>query len=499
MNKNFLKFSDQEIRRRKKLDVIIKIGINPYPSEEYNVNATSKYVIKYYEYGKNVIISGRIIRMRKMGKASFIEIKDNHGLIQIYLKRDSISEFKTKYDFFLKKLLDIGDIIGIKGFLFKTKSNKITVHAVDIKLLSKCLRVLPNVKKDETGKVHDSFEESEQRYRMRYLDLIVNDKTKKLFIKRTKIIQYIRNYLNNKGYLEVETPVLQSITGGAIARPFITHHNALNIPLYLRISNELFLKKLIVGGLESVYEFSRNFRNEGIDKNHNPEFTILELYVSYKDYFWMMNFIEKLLEYLCIKLYNKKLLKINNKLISFKTPFKKITILDSIKENTGFDLSGLNEKNIINICKKLQLKIDKNMGKAKLIEQIFSEKCEKKYINPTFIMDFPIEMSPLTKKHRSKKGLTERFELIINGNEIANSYSELNDPIDQLKRFREQIKLFEKGDNEAMLIDWEFIRSLEFGMPPCAGIGIGIDRLIMLLTNNKCIQEVLFFPQMRPI
>ncbi|WP_375323075.1 lysine--tRNA ligase [Candidatus Karelsulcia muelleri] len=493
MNKNFIKLSDQEIIRRKKLYEIIKLGINPYPSEEYYVNATSIYLMKFYEYGKNVIISGRIIRMRIMGKASFIEMKDKHGIIQIYLKRDSIKN----YDIFFKKLLDIGDIIGIKGFLFKTKSNNTTVHAKKIKLLSKCLRVLPHVKQDETGKVHDSFSESEQRYRMRYLDLIVNDKTKYIFIKRTKIIQYIRNYLNKKGYLEVETPILQSIPGGAIARPFITHHNTLNIPLYLRISNELFLKKLIVGGLESVYEFSRNFRNEGIDKIHNTEFTILELYVSYKDYFWMMIFIEKMLEYLCVKIHNKKFIKIGYNIINFNIPFKKITILDSIKENTGYDLYGMDEKNIIKICKKINVKIDNSMGKGKIIDIIFSEKCEKKYINPTFIMDHPIEMSPLTKIHRSKKGLTERFELIINGNEIANSYSELNNPIDQLKRFREQIKLYNKGDNEAMLIDCNFIRSLEFGMPPCAGIGIGIDRLIMLLTNKKCIQDVLFFPQIK--
>ncbi|WP_185858768.1 lysine--tRNA ligase [Blattabacterium cuenoti] len=489
--------SEQQIIRIKKIDQLKSLGINPYPSEEYIVNDTIFNIKKIFTEKKTISIAGRLMRFRILGKASFGEIKDHTGCIQIYFSKDHLSSDKMgkedTYNIFLKKLIDIGDIIGVKGFLFKTKMDEITVHVDKLTLLSKSIRPLPQVKIDKNKKIHDAFSNTEQRYRMRYVDLIVNDHVKDIFFKRTRIIQNIRNFLDEKGYLEVDTPVLQSIPGGAIARPFETYHNTLGIPLYLRIANELYLKRLIIGGFHGVYEFSRNFRNEGMDRIHNPEFTVLELYVAYKDYYWMMNFTEKLMKYI----WNK--FKKNNH-ISFKTPFPRISILDSIKKYTGFDLQEMEKEELRIVCKKLHIEENVKMSKSKLIDNIFEEKCEKNYINPTFIIDFPIEMSPLTKKHRCKKNLSERFELIINGQEIANAYSELNDPIDQMYRFREQIKSIKNGDkkDESMSIDKDFIRALEFGMPPTAGIGIGIDRLVMLLTQNNSIQEVLLFPQMRP-
>ncbi|MGX7638295.1 lysine--tRNA ligase [Candidatus Karelsulcia muelleri] len=487
-----LRISDQNLIRIKKLKKLNQININPYPSEEYPINSNSKKIINNYKNKNKVLVAGRIIRIRIMGKASFIEIKDKEGLIQIYISINNFYTGKNIYNLFLKKLLDIGDIIWLKGYLFKTKNNKISVYAKKINLLSKCLHTLPNVKKDKSGNTFDSFSNNEKRHRMKYVDLIVNDEIKNVFFTRIKIISFIRNYLNKRNYLEVETPILQAIPGGAIARPFITYHNTLKSTFYLRISNELYLKKLLVGGLEKVYEFSRNFRNEGIDKNHNPEFTILELYVAYKDYYWMMKFTEKFLKKICLKFS-----KVGKKYLHLISHFKKITFFEAIKIYTGFDLSNLIETEIIKICKEINVKIDNKMKKGQLLDQIFSQKCEKQIIQPTFIIDFPIEMSPLAKKHRFKNGLSERYELIINGVEIANSYSELNDPIDQFKRFKRQIKLYNKVESENMLIDKDFILSLEYGMPPCTGIGFGIDRLIMLFTNQRNIQEVLFFPQMR--
>ncbi|UOQ27805.1 Lysine--tRNA ligase (Lys-tRNA) [Candidatus Karelsulcia muelleri] len=487
-----LRIYDQNLIRIKKLKKLNKININPYPSEEYPINSNSKKIINNYKKNKKVIVAGRIIRIRIMGKASFIEIKDKEGLIQIYISINNFYTGKNIYNLFLKKLLDIGDIIWLKGYLFKTKNNQISVYAKKINLLSKCLHTLPNVKKDKSGNTFDSFSNNEKRHRMKYVDLIVNDEIKTVFFTRIKIISFIRNYLNKRNYLEVETPILQAIPGGAIARPFITYHNTLKSTFYLRISNELYLKKLLVGGLEKVYEFSRNFRNEGIDKNHNPEFTILELYVAYKDYYWMMKFTEKFLQKICLKF-----AKVGKQSLHLISPFKKITFFEAIKIYTGFDLSNLIETEIRKICKEINVKIDNKMKKGQLLDQIFSQKCEKKIIQPTFIIDFPLEMSPLAKKHRFKNGLSERYELIINGVEIANSYSELNDPIDQFKRFKRQIKLYNKVESENMLIDKDFILSLEYGMPPCSGIGFGIDRLIMLFTNQRNIQEVLFFPQMR--
>ncbi|WP_185853587.1 lysine--tRNA ligase [Blattabacterium cuenoti] len=493
--------SEQQIIRRKKLDQLKLLGINPYPSEEYNVTAFICNILKNFtETEKETIsIAGRLMRLRILGKASFGEIKDHTGCIQIYFSKDHLDSDKMgkedTYNIFLKKLIDIGDIIGVTGFLFKTKMNEITIHAHKLTLLSKSIRPLPQVKVDKKNKkTYDAFSNTEQRYRMRYVDLIVNDHVKEIFLKRTRIIQKIRNFLDDKGYLEVDTPILQSIPGGAIARPFETYHNTLGIPLYLRIANELYLKRLIIGGFHGVYEFSRNFRNEGMDRIHNPEFTVLELYIAYKDYYWMMNFTERLMK--CI--WNKFQEKENNH-INFQTPFPRIPILDSIKKYTGFNLEKMEEKELRKVCQKLHIEENVKMSKAKLIENIFEEKCEKNYINPTFIIDYPVEMSPLTKKHRHKKNLSERFELIINGQEIANAYSELNDPIDQLNRLREQMKLSEKNTkDESMSIDQDFIRALEFGMPPTAGIGIGIDRLVMLLTQKNSIQEVLLFPQMRP-
>ena len=493
--------TEQEKIRREKLEELKKLGIDPYPAELYPVTNFSSDLISKYEDKKQVVIAGRIMSRRIQGNASFAEILDSRGRIQVYFNRDEICEGddKTKYNLVYKKLLDIGDIIGINGELFKTKVGEITVLVKDFKILNKSLRPLPLPKVDSKGKEYDSFTDLEQRYRQRYVDLIVNPSVKETFIKRTKIINSIRNFLNNKDYLEVETPILQPIPGGATARPFITHHNALDIPLYLRISDELFLKKLIVGGFEAVYEFSRDFRNEGMDRNHNPEFTILELYVAYKDYFWMMELTESLIEKVCLEIYGKTKVEFDSKKIDFKAPYERISITDAIIKFTGYDISGKNESELRSKCRDLSIDIDDSMGEGKLIDAIFGNKCEKNFINPTFITDYPKSMSPLTKEHRSNSNLTERFELIVNGMEIANAYSELNDPIDQLKRFEDQLELSRKGDDEAMFIDMDFIKSLEFGMPPTSGIGIGIDRLVMLLTNKTSIQEVLFFPQMKPV
>ena len=494
------KFSEQEKIRRDKLNSLLKMGINPYPPELFPVNFYSNDLPKKYKEGKKVIVAGRLMSRRIQGKASFAELLDSKGKIQLYFNRDEIclNEDKTLYNEVYKKLLDIGDIIGLEGNLFITKVGEMTVLVKKFKILNKSLRPLPLTKVDSEGNKYDEFTDPEQRYRQRYVDLIVNSNVKETFIKRTKITNFIRDFLNARKYLEVETPVLQPIPGGASARPFITHHNALNIPLYLRIANELYLKRLIVGGFEGVYEFSKDFRNEGMDKNHNPEFTILELYVAYKDYFWMMEMTEKLLEDLAIHVNNSDSVKVGENLINFKSPYPRIPIFDSIKTHTGIDISKMNENELRTTAKKLNVEIDETMGEGKIIDAIFGEKCEHHYINPTFIIDYPKSMSPLTKEHRSNPNLTERFELMINGQELANAYSELNNPIDQKERFEEQLKLSKKGDNEAMFIDHDFLKALEFGMPPTSGIGIGIDRLVMILTNNRSIQEVLFFPQMKP-
>ena len=495
-----MKLSEQEKIRREKLAELINLGINPYPAKLYPVDHQSQDIKTKFSENKKVVIAGRIMSRRIQGNASFAEILDNQGKIQVYFNRDIIckGENKEKYNTIYKKLLDIGDIIGIEGELFTTKVGEKTVLVKDFTLLNKSLRPLPLPKEDSDGKTYDEFNDTEQRYRQRYVDLIVNPHVKDTFIKRTKIINLIRDFLNNKGYLEVETPILQTIPGGANARPFITHHNTLDIPLYLRIANELFLKRLIVGGFDAVYEFSRDFRNEGMDKNHNPEFTILELYVAYKDYFWMMELTESLLEKVCIELNGDSSIIFDSKKISFRKPFQRISIYDAIKKYTGYDISNMKQDELRDICHKMEIETTDEMGEGKLIDAIFGNKCEKEIINPTFIVDYPKSMSPLTKEHRDNPNLTERFELIINGMEIANAYSELNDPIDQLNRFEEQLKLSEKGDEEAMFIDHDFIRSLEYGMAPTSGIGIGIDRLIMLMTGNTSIQEVLFFPQMKP-
>lgn len=496
--------SEQEIIRRQSLEELRKLGIDPYPAPLYPVNAYAADIKanfeKHPENYTDVCLAGRLMSRRIMGKASFAELKDSSGRIQIYLNRDEIcpGEDKELYNTVFKRLLDLGDFIGVKGYVFKTQVGEISVHVKELVLLSKSLRPLPVVKIDAEGKVHDAFSDPELRYRMRYVDLVVNEHVKETFIKRTRMINSIREFLNAQGALEVDTPVLQSIPGGAAARPFITHHNALDIPLYLRIANELYLKRLIVGGFDWVYEFSRNFRNEGMDRTHNPEFTILEFYVAYKDYFWMMEQTERLLEKVCLDVNGTTEVPVGDKIISFKAPFRRVTLYDAIQEHTGIDISGMDEAALREVCKKLHIETDASMGRGKLIDEIFSEACEKHFIQPTFIIDYPIEMSPLTKKHRSKEGLVERFELMVNGKEIANAYSELNDPIDQYERFLEQVKLMERGDDEAMFIDHDFIRAMEFGMPPMSGIGIGIDRLAMLMTNQSTIQEVLFFPQMRP-
>ena len=493
--------SEQEIIRREKLEKIRELGINPYPADIYPVTHLSQQIKSNFIENKKVVIAGRLMSRRIQGKASFAELLDSKGKIQVYFNRDEIcpGEDKMKYNELYKKLLDIGDFIGIEGELFTTQVGEKTVLVKDFKLLSKSIRPLPLPKTDSEGNIYDEFNDPEQRYRMRYVDLIVNQHVKETFIKRSKIVSSIREFLLDLNYLEVETPILQPIPGGAAAKPFVTHHNALNIPLYMRIANELYLKRLIVGGFDGVFEFAKDFRNEGMDRTHNPEFTNLEFYVAYKDYNWMMKTTEKLLEKVALDLYGDSKVNYDDNSIEFKGPYKKISILDSIKENTGFDLSNSSEEETFKIAKELGVEVDETMGKGKLIDEIFGDKCESKYIQPTFIIDHPKEMSPLTKEHRTNPELTERFELLINGSEIANSYSELNDPIDQLNRFEDQLKLSEKGDEEAMFIDHDFVKSLEYGMPPTSGIGIGIDRLVMLLTNNRSIQEVLFFPQMKPL
>ena len=499
---NILELSEQEIIRRESLNEIRSMGIEPYPAAEYPTNAFSTdilYEFKDEEEPREVCIAGRMMSRRVMGKASFIELQDSKGRIQVYITRDDIcpGENKEGYNVLFKRLLDIGDFVGIKGYVFRTQTGEITVHAKELTILSKSIRPLPIVKYKD-GVAYDKFEDPELRYRQRYVDLVVNDEVKEIFIKRNKIYSSMREYFNSKGYMEVETPVLQSIPGGAAARPFITHHNALDIPLYLRIANELYLKRLIVGGFEGVYEFSKNFRNEGMDRTHNPEFTCMEIYVSYKDYNWMMSFTEQMLEKIAMDVNGTTEVKVGDNIINFKAPFRRVPMLEAIKEFTGYDLNGKSEEEIFAICKELKMEVDETMGKGKLIDEIFGEFCEGNYIQPTFITDYPIEMSPLCKRHRNNPELTERFELMVNGKELCNAYSELNDPIDQAERFQEQLRLSEKGDDEAMFIDQDFIRALEYGMPPTSGMGIGMDRLAMLMTGQAAIQEVLFFPQMRP-
>ncbi|MEQ8218501.1 MAG: lysine--tRNA ligase [Arenibacter sp.] len=495
-----MQLSEQEVIRREKLGKLRELGIDPYPAALYPVNSTSKNAKENYEEGKKVVLSGRLMSRRIQGKASFAELQDSEGRIQVYFNRDEIctGDDKTLYNDVYKKLLDIGDIIGIEGELFTTQVGEKTVMVRNFTLLSKSLRPLPLPKVDADGKVYDEFNDPELRYRQRYVDLVVNPSVKKNFIKRTKITNSIRQFFNDAGYLEVETPILQPIPGGAAARPFMTHHNALNIPLYLRVANELYLKRLIVGGFDGVYEFAKDFRNEGMDRTHNPEFTVMELYVAYKDYNWMMDMTEKLLEKVAIDSNGTSKVTVGKNEIEFKAPYPRVPILEAIKIHTGFDVAGMNEVELREVAKKLNIEVDDSMGVGKLIDEIFGEKCEHHYIQPTFITDYPKEMSPLCKEHRNNPALTERFELMVNGKELANAYSELNDPIDQRDRFEEQLQLSEKGDDEAMFIDQDFLRALEYGMPPTSGIGIGIDRLVMLMTNNASIQEVLFFPQMRP-
>ena len=492
--------SEQEQVRREKLEALKSLGINPYPAPLYPINANSSSIKEDFEEEKEVIIAGRLMSRRIQGKASFAELQDSQGRIQVYFNRDEIctSEDKTLYNEVYKKLLDIGDIIGIKGKLFTTQVGEKTVMVKEFEILNKTLRPLPLPKTDAEGNVYDEFNDPELRYRQRYVDLIVNPKVKETFVKRTKITNSIRTFFNEKEYLEVETPVLQPIPGGAAARPFITHHNALNMPLYLRVANELYLKRLIVGGFDGVYEFSKDFRNEGMDRTHNPEFTVMELYVAYKDYFWMMDTTEALLEKVALDSNGSSSVTVGDNSIDFKAPYPRIPILEAIKIHTGVDVSEMDENQLREAAKDLGLEVDESMGEGKLIDEIFGEKCEHHYIQPTFITDYPKSMSPLTKEHRSNPKLTERFELMVNGKELANAYSELNDPIDQRERFEEQMRLSEKGDDEAMFIDQDFLRALEYGMPPTSGIGIGIDRLVMLMTNNSSIQEVLFFPQMKP-
>ncbi|MCI1741614.1 MAG: lysine--tRNA ligase [Prevotella sp.] len=497
---NVLELSEQEIGRRQSLQELREMGINPYPAAEYPTNAFSTDIkSEYKEEKREVIIAGRMMSRRIMGKASFMEIQDSKGRIQVYVTRDDIcpDENKDMYNKVFKKLLDIGDFIGIRGFVFKTQTGEVTVHALELTLLSKSLKPLPIVKYKD-GVAYDKFDDPELRYRQRYVDLIVNDGVKKTFMERAIVLRTMRNFFDKAGYTEVETPILQSIPGGASARPFITHYNALDINMYMRIATELYLKRLIVGGFEGVYEIGKNFRNEGMDRYHNPEFTCLELYVQYKDYNWMMKFTENLLEAICIAVNGKPEVQIGDHLVSFKAPYRRIPILEAIKEKTGYDVNDKNEDEIREICKKLNMEVDDTMGKGKLIDEMFGQFCEGTFIQPTFVIDYPVEMSPLTKMHRSKPGLTERFELMINGKELANAYSELNDPIDQEERFKEQMQLADKGDDEAMIIDQDFLRALQYGMPPTSGIGIGIDRLVMLMTGKEYIQEVMLFPQMKP-
>ncbi|MFZ4398582.1 MAG: lysine--tRNA ligase [Bacteroidales bacterium] len=498
-----IELSEQELFRRKSLEELQNAGINPYPAELFDVNIKSTEILEKYPIDNSlfqkVSIAGRIMSRRIMGAASFVELQDSVGRIQLYIKRDDIcqGEDTSFYNNVFKKMMDIGDIIGVTGFVFTTQMGEISIHVTDLKLLSKSLKPLPIVK-EKDGVLFDAFSDPEQRYRQRYVDLIVNEGVKDTFIKRTKIIQSMREFFNAKGYLEVETPILQAIPGGATARPFITHHNALNIPLYLRVANELYLKRLIVGGFDGVYEFAKDFRNEGMDRTHNPEFTVMEIYVAYKDYQWMMDFTEKMIEKVALDLHGKTEVQFGENTIEFKLPFRRVTMIDAIKEHTGFDISVMNEDQIREVCSKLHIETDPTMGKGKMIDEIFGEKCEHFYIQPTFIIDYPVEMSPLCKKHRNNPELTERFELFVNGKELANAYTELNDPIDQRERFQDQLKLSEKGDDEAMFIDQDFLRALEYGMPPTSGMGIGIDRLVMFMTNSNSIQDVLFFPQMRP-
>jgi lysyl-tRNA synthetase class 2 len=492
--------SEQELVRREKLAKLRELGIDPYPAAAFDVSHYATTVSEKFEQGQHVRMAGRLMSRRVQGKASFAELQDATGRVQLYFNRDILcpNEDKTQYNEIYKKLLDIGDIIGIEGTMFTTQVGEKTIEVHQLLVLSKSLRPLPLPKIDAEGNTYDAFTDPEQRYRQRYVDLIVNPQVRDAFVKRTKITNTIRSFFNDRGYLEVETPILQPIPGGAAARPFVTHHNALNIPLYLRIANELYLKRLIVGGFDGVYEFAKDFRNEGMDKTHNPEFTVMELYVAYKDYHWMMETTEALLEKVAVAANGLAAVTVGENAINFKAPYPRVPILDAIQEHTGIDVSEMDENALRETAIKLDLEVDETMGKGKLIDQLFGECCEHHYIQPTFITDYPIEMSPLTKAHRSKPGLTERFELMVNGRELANAYSELNDPIDQRERFEDQISLSEKGDDEAMFIDQDFLRSLEYGMPPTSGIGIGIDRLTMLLTNNSSVQEVLFFPQMRP-
>ena len=494
--------SEQEIIRRNTLQELQALGVEAYPAAEFPITGHSTEIkanFKDDEPRRKVSLAGRIMGRRIMGKASFMELQDSEGRIQVYINRDEIcpSEDKTLYNTVFKKMMDIGDFVGIEGEVFKTQVGEVSVHAHSLVMLAKSLRPLPVVKMKD-GVAYDSFSDPELRYRQRYVDLVVNDGIKEIFVKRTKIFNSMRNFFNERGYLEVDTPVLQSIPGGAAARPFITHHNALDIPLYLRIANELYLKRLIVGGFEGVYEFSRNFRNEGMDRTHNPEFTAMEIYVAYKDYNWMMRFTEQMIERICLDVLGTTEVQVGDEMISFKAPFKRVTMIDAIKDRTGIDINGMDEDQLRAVCLQLDIHADETMGKGKMIDEIFGEKCEDSYIQPTFITDYPKEMSPLTKRHRTNPELTERFELMVNGKELANAYSELNDPIDQRERFEEQLKLSEKGDDEAMFIDNDFLRALEYGMPPTSGMGIGMDRLVMLLTGQTSIQEVLFFPQMRP-
>ena len=500
---NILDLSEQEIIRRNSLNEMREMGIDPYPAAEYVTNAYSTDIKADFKdeeaEPRTVSVAGRIMSRRIMGKASFIELQDSKGRIQVYITRDDVcpDENKDLYNVVFKRLLDLGDFVGIEGFVFRTQTGEVSIHAKKLTVLSKSLRPLPIVKYKD-GVAYDKFDDPELRYRQRYVDLIVNDGVKDIFLQRATVIRTIRRILDDAGYTEVETPILQNIAGGASAKPFITHFNALDSDMYMRIATELYLKRLIVGGFEGVYEIGKNFRNEGMDRNHNPEFTCMELYVQYKDYNWMMSFTEKLLEAVCIAVNGKPEREIDGNVISFKAPYRRLPILDAIKEKTGYDLNGMDEAQIREVCKKLDMEIDDTMGKGKLIDEIFGEFCEGTFIQPTFIIDYPVEMSPLTKMHRSKPGLTERFELMVNGKELANAYSELNDPIDQEERFKEQMKLADKGDDEAMIIDQDFLRALQYGMPPTSGIGIGIDRLVMLMTGKTYIQEVLFFPQMRP-
>ncbi len=500
---NLSDLSEQEIIRRNSLEELRKSGINPYPAEGFEVTTTTKEILGNYSPDLNnyqeVSVAGRLMNRRIMGSASFAEIQDEKGRIQIYIKRDEIcqGEDHALYNTIFKKLLDIGDIIGIKGYVFITQMGETSIHVKELKVLSKSLRPLPIVK-EKDGILFDAYTDPEQRYRQRYVDLVVNPEVKEVFIKRTKIINTMREHFNSKGYLEVETPVLQAIPGGAAARPFTTYHNALDIPLYLRVADELYLKRLLVGGFNGVYEFSKDFRNEGMDRNHNPEFTVMEIYVAYKDYFWMMDFTEEMLEKVALALHGTTQVPYADKIIDFKRPFHRITMTEAIKINTGYDISVMDENQLRNACMELGIQINETIGKGKLIDMLFGEFCESKFIQPTFIIDYPVEMSPLCKKHRSNPALTERFELMVNGKELCNAYTELNDPIDQYDRFKEQLVLSENGDDEAMFIDQDFVRALEYGMPPASGMGIGIDRLTMIMTNQSSIQDVLFFPQMRP-